>query len=101
MVAMTTAALFDQYGPPEVLRIGVLPELHAGPGQVGVRVLAAGVQPFDVKMRRGDMARFRQVTFPSQLGSEYAGVIDQVGDGVPGHAVGDPVLGSAAPGAAA
>jgi NADPH:quinone reductase-like Zn-dependent oxidoreductase len=95
MMPMTTAVLFDQYGPPEVLRVAEIPDLHAGPGQVRVRVLAAGVQPFDIKMRRGDMTQFLPLAFPSQVGNEYAGVVDQVGDGVTGINVGDPVLGSA------
>jgi enoyl reductase len=88
------AAIFDSYGPPEVLRLGDLPDPHAGSGQVRVRIRAAGVQPFDVAVRRGAMQGYIPVTFPQTLGQEYAGVVDQVGDGVTGLAVGDAVLGS-------
>lgn len=91
---MTTAVVFDQYGPPEVLRFAELPDPQAGPGQVRVRVKAAGVQPFDVGVRKGAMAGFVPVTFPQTIGQEYSGVVDQVGDGVDGIAVGDEVLGS-------
>ncbi len=91
---MTTAAVFDTYGPPEVLRLAELPDPQAGPGQLRVRVKAAGVQPFDVAVRRGAMAGFVPVRFPQTLGQEYAGVVDQVGAGVTGVAVGDAVLGS-------
>jgi NADPH:quinone reductase-like Zn-dependent oxidoreductase len=91
---MTTAVVFDRYGPPDVLRLTELPDPQAGPGQVRVRVAAAGVQPFDVGVRRGAMDGFIPVTFPQTLGQEYAGVVDQVGAGVTGFAVGDAVLGS-------
>jgi enoyl reductase len=91
---MTTAVVFDRYGPPEVLRLAELPDPQAGPGQIRVRVEAAGVQPFDVAVRRGAMAGWVAVTFPQTLGQEYAGVVDQVGAGVPGIVVGDVVLGS-------
>jgi enoyl reductase len=91
---MTTAVVFDSYGPPEVLRLAELPDPQAGPGQLRVRVKAAGVQPFDVKVRLGALAAFVPVTFPQTLGQEYAGVVDQVGAGVTGVAIGDAVLGS-------
>ena len=91
---MTIAAVFDRYGPPDVLRLAEVPERHAGPGQVRVRVRAAGVQPFDVKLRSGAMAGMVPVTFPQTIGNEYAGVVDEVGDGVTGLAVGAEVLGS-------
>jgi NADPH:quinone reductase-like Zn-dependent oxidoreductase len=99
------AAVFDRFGPPSVLRVAELPDPVPGPGQVRVRVRAAGVQPFDVAFRRGDLARNR-VTFPQQLGQEYAGVIDETGPDVSFRAgdavrdadvpfvVGDAVLGS-------
>ncbi|HEX5598216.1 MAG TPA: NADP-dependent oxidoreductase [Micromonosporaceae bacterium] len=89
-----TAVLFDQYGPPEVLRLAEVPVPQAGPGQIRVRVKAAGVQPFDVKVRSGEMADLMPVVFPQTIGQEYAGVVDQVGPGVTGIAVGDAVLGS-------
>ena len=92
---MTTAVVFDGYGPPEVLRLAELPDPRPGPGQVRVRVRAAGVQPFDAGVRRGDMAGFVPVAFPQTLGNEYAGVVDAVGTGVTGVAVGDAVAGSA------
>jgi enoyl reductase len=91
---MTLAMVFDRYGPPDVLRLAELPDPQAGPGQVRVRVKAAGVQPFDVKLRSGAMAGFLPVSFPQTIGNEYAGVVDQVGDGVTNLAVGDEVLGS-------
>ena len=89
------AAVFDRFGPPEVLRIAGLPDPEPGPGQVRVRVRAAGVQPFDVRVRRGEMP-WAKVTFPQTIGQEYSGVIDRLGEGTDGRgfAVGDAVLGS-------
>ena len=49
------AAVFDQFGPPEVLHVVHVPDPQPGPGEMRVRVLAAGVQPFDVAVRQGQM----------------------------------------------
>jgi enoyl reductase len=87
------AAVFDRFGPPEVLRVVDLPDPEPGPGEVRVRVRAAGVQPFDVAVRRGRMP-WIDVAFPQQVGQEYAGVVDAVGPEVAGLAAGDEVLGS-------
>ncbi len=87
------AAVFDRFGPPDVLHIAELPDPAPGPGEVRVRVRAAGVQPFDVGVRRGQMG-WVKTTFPQQIGQEYSGVVDLLGPGVEGVAVGDAVLGS-------
>lgn len=87
------AAVFDRYGPPDVLRIADLPDPLPGPGQVRVRVRAAGVQPFDVAVRAGDIRRGAG-GFPHQVGQEYSGVVDLIGAGVTGLAPGAAVLGS-------
>ncbi|MEU9984949.1 NADP-dependent oxidoreductase [Streptomyces sp. NPDC050856] len=70
-----------------------LPEPKAGPGQVRVRVKAAGLNPIDAKIRRGEFDTVFDISFPQQLGNEFAGVVDQVGAGVEGFAVGDEVIG--------
>jgi NADPH:quinone reductase-like Zn-dependent oxidoreductase len=89
------AAVFDRYGPPEVLRLVELPDPEPGPGQVRVRVWAAGVQPFDVGVRQGRMTGL-PVTFPQTIGQEYSGVVDRLGPGTAGAGleVGMAVLGS-------
>lgn len=87
------AAVFDRYGPPDVLRIADLPDPVPGPGQVRVRVRAAGVQPFDLAVREGSI-RPGPAHFPHQVGQEYSGVVDLVGAGVEELPEGRAVLGS-------
>lgn len=87
------ATVFDRHGPPEVLRLAELPDPEPGVGEVRVRVRAAGVQPFDLAVRNGTMPWVTAV-FPQQIGQEYSGIVDVVGDGVTSVAPGDAVLGS-------
>jgi NADPH:quinone reductase-like Zn-dependent oxidoreductase len=87
------AAVFDRFGPPDVLAVREMPDPEPGAGEVRVRVRAAGVQPFDVYARRGEMP-FLGITPPSTIGQEYSGVVDRVGEGVTSVAPGDEVLGS-------
>ncbi|GAA3670299.1 NADP-dependent oxidoreductase [Nonomuraea antimicrobica] len=88
------AAAFAEPGGPEVLKVMELPAPHAGPGEVRVRVRAAGVQPFDTAVRTGWLPPYmEEVPYPRIPGNEFAGVVDQVGAGVTGAAVGDEVLG--------
>jgi NADPH:quinone reductase-like Zn-dependent oxidoreductase len=95
------AVTFSQYGGPEVLEVTEAEEPHAGPGQVRIRVAAAAINPIDWKIRSGAMAQFSPVDFPVIDGREAAGVVDEVGEGVAGTAVGDEVFGWTVGGAAA
>jgi NADPH:quinone reductase-like Zn-dependent oxidoreductase len=87
------AAAFASFGGPEVMSVMEFPEPQAGPGQVRVQVKAAGVQHFDCAVRKGLSPAGVAVNFPQIPGNEFAGVIDQVGEGVTGFATGDEVLG--------
>ncbi|MEO7349738.1 MAG: alcohol dehydrogenase catalytic domain-containing protein, partial [Terrimesophilobacter sp.] len=88
---MSKAVSYAQYGGPEVLEVVDVDEPHAAEGQVRVAVHAAGLNPFDYKVRRGGY--IPNHTLPSLQGAEFAGIIDQVGDGVTEWTVGDEVLG--------
>ena len=88
------AVQFDQYGGPEVLHLAEAPEPHAGPGQVRITVEAAGVNPMDWKIRSGAMAGSVPLDRPQIPGLDAAGVVDEVGAGVEGIAVGDRVFGN-------
>jgi NADPH:quinone reductase-like Zn-dependent oxidoreductase len=95
------AVRFSEYGGPEVLRVDDVEEPHAGPGQVRVAVKAAGVNPIDWKVRSGMMAGGAPLDSPRVIGSDAAGVVDEVGDGATDVAVGDEVFGSGSGGATA
>lgn len=87
------AIQYEEYGGPEVLRLVEVEEPHAGPGQIRLKVMAGGVNPVDFKLRRGYMRDFLPASFPVAPGSEAAGIVDEVGEGVTGVSVGDEVLG--------
>jgi NADPH:quinone reductase-like Zn-dependent oxidoreductase len=95
------AVQFNEYGGPEVLHVSDVEEPHAGPGQIRVAVRGAGVNPVDWKVRSGAMQQFMPIDLPSIPGSDVAGVVDEVGDGVTDVSVGDEVFGFAVGGAAA
>lgn len=88
---MSKAVSYAEYGTPEVLEVVEVEEPHANAGEVRVAVRAAGLNPFDYKVRRGGYLPSH--TLPSRQGAEFAGVIDEVGAGVTQWAVGDEVLG--------
>lgn len=86
------AAVCREYGPPEIVCVVEQSVRQAGPGQVGVRVDAAAVNFPDVLL----VANRYQVSLPVPFvpGSEFAGVVDEVGAGVSDFAVGDAVTGT-------
>ncbi|MFI7439047.1 NADP-dependent oxidoreductase [Nonomuraea indica] len=87
------AAAFRTFGGPEVLQVMELPAPVAGPGEVRVRVRAAGVQPFDAAVRAGWTPPGVTGDLPRIPGNEFAGVVDQVGEDVTGVSLGQEVLG--------
>ncbi|MGH8792594.1 MAG: NADP-dependent oxidoreductase [Stackebrandtia sp.] len=90
---MSKAVAFSEYGDPDVLHLVDVEPPRPGPGQVRIRVKAAGVQPFDCLFRRGAVAKQVPANFPQQLGNEVSGLVDAVGEGVDDFSVGDAVLG--------
>jgi NADPH:quinone reductase-like Zn-dependent oxidoreductase len=87
------AVQFREYGSPQVLQVVEVDEPHAGPGQVRLAVRAAGVNPSDWKRLAGQYRAFEEVTFPSGIGVEASGVVDEVGPGASNVSVGDAVFG--------
>ncbi|MGW6929684.1 NADP-dependent oxidoreductase [Lentzea sp. NPDC054927] len=85
------AIVHTEFGGPEVLRLEDVEEPHTGPGQVRLKVVAAGVNPVDYKIRSGWMPDMAP-ELPAIPGLEAAGVVDEVGAGVTGVAVGDEVM---------
>jgi NADPH:quinone reductase-like Zn-dependent oxidoreductase len=90
---MSRAVRFDEYGGVDVLNVVDVDAPRPGPGQLLVRVKAAGINPGEAKIRDGAMRERFPATFPSGEGSDLAGVVEEVGDGVTDFAVGDEVLG--------
>jgi NADPH:quinone reductase-like Zn-dependent oxidoreductase len=90
---MPQAVRFDEYGGIDVLRVTEVDRPVPGPGQVLVRMRAAGINPGEAKIRQGLLAQRWPSTFPSGQGSDLAGVVEEVGPGVTGFAVGDEVIG--------
>jgi NADPH:quinone reductase-like Zn-dependent oxidoreductase len=90
---MPRAVKFDKYGGIEVLQVVEVDRPIPGPGKVLVRVKAAGINPGEASIRKGVFAERWPSTFPSGLGSDLAGIVEQVGPGVANVAVGDEVIG--------
>ena len=84
------AAFIEQYGGPEVLKYGDLPDPVAGPGEVVIDVVAASVNGADWKVRVG---QYKQSKLPFALGRDFSGVISAIGEGVADLKVGDAVFG--------
>ena len=83
------AAFFERHGGPEVVEVGDLPDPSPGPGEVLIRVRAAGLNHLDLWVRRG-LPGLR-LKMPHVGGSDLAGEIAALDDGVTGWAVGDRV----------
>ncbi len=90
---LTRAVRFDSYGGPDVLYVTDIERPEPGAGEVLVEVRAAGINPGEAGIRTGALHERFPATFPSGEGSDLAGVVIEVGDGVSDFAVGDEVLG--------
>ena len=90
---MPKAVRFERYGAVDVLEVVDVPRPVPRPGQVVVRVRAAGINPGEAAIRKGLLHERWPATFPSGQGSDLAGVVDEVADGVTGVAIGDEVIG--------
>jgi NADPH:quinone reductase-like Zn-dependent oxidoreductase len=87
------AVRFDRYGDVDVLNVVEVPRPHAGPGQVVVDVMAAAINPGEASIRKGLLHDRWPATFPSGEGSDLAGVVTEVGEGVRDIAIGEEVIG--------
>jgi NADPH:quinone reductase-like Zn-dependent oxidoreductase len=90
-----------EFGGPEALHLVDVPEGHAGPGEIRLRVTAATVNPTDTYAVLGAYAERDPVKQPPWVpGMDVAGVVDEIGEGVDtdtGMAVGDPAMGIVVP----
>jgi NADPH2:quinone reductase len=88
--AALKAVVVGEFGGPEQLRLAEVADPMPGPGQVRVAVHAAGVNPVDAG-NRADGA-WAGLTAPCVLGYDIAGIVESLGPGVAGLAVGDRVM---------
>lgn len=86
------AAFIERTGPPDVIRVGDLPDPSPGPDDVLVRVRAVAVNPIDTYVRSGAVAM--PLPLPFVVGCDLAGDVVAVGEAVAGLRVGDRVWGS-------
>jgi NADPH:quinone reductase-like Zn-dependent oxidoreductase len=92
-VQVPRAVRYDHYGDVDVLDVVEVPRPRPGRGELLVRVMAAGINPGEAKIREGMLAERVPATFPSGQGSDLAGVLDEIGPGVSGWSPGDEVIG--------
>jgi NADPH2:quinone reductase len=81
------AVFIEQHGGPEVLKFGEFPTPTAAPGQVLVKVSVSGVNFIDIYHRNG----LYKLPLPTVLGTEGAGTVEAVGQGVNGFKQGERV----------
>ena len=85
------AAYIEQFGGPEVVKYGDLPDPSAGPGQIVVDAHAASVNGADWKVRSNHYGK--AAPFPLILGRDFSGVVSALGAGVAEFRLGDEVFG--------
>jgi NADPH:quinone reductase-like Zn-dependent oxidoreductase len=90
---MPKAVRFEEYGGIDVLKVVDVDRPVPQAGQVLVQVKAAGINPGEAAIREGVFAELWPATFPSGQGSDFAGVVVELGSRVDGFAVGDEVIG--------
>jgi alcohol dehydrogenase len=89
------AAQLTAYGSQDALVVQEVEKPRPGTGQVLVAVQAAGLNPFDWKVREGMMKEFIPLELPATLGGDLAGTVSELGPGVTEWNVGDVVFGQA------
>jgi NADPH:quinone reductase-like Zn-dependent oxidoreductase len=90
---MPKAVRFEKYGGIDVLKVVDVDRPVPQAGEVLVQVKAAGINPGEAAIREGWFAELFPAVFPSGEGSDFAGVVAELGSGVDGFAVGDQVIG--------
>ncbi len=90
---MPKAVRFTEYGGIDVLNVVDVERTAPGERQVLVKVVAAGINPGEARIRRGFLHDRFPATCPSGQGSDLAGIVEELGAGARGFAVGDEVIG--------
>ncbi|WP_263117914.1 NADP-dependent oxidoreductase [Cellulomonas sp. RIT-PI-Y] len=86
------AVSYDRFGGAEVMQVTEQPEPHVGPDSVLVKVVAAGINPVDYKVREGYLQGIIDTRFPAIPAWDVAGVVVKAGLDTPEFAEGDEIL---------
>ncbi len=87
------AVRFDKFGGIDVLKVVEVDRPVVGKGEVLVKVRAAGINPGEGSIREGKLAAKWPTTFPSGEGSDFAGTVEEIGEGVKDIKPGDEIIG--------
>ncbi len=87
------AVVLPRFGGAEELQITDIDEPAAGDNQVLVRIMAAGINPVDTKVRAGTSGMAKRIQLPAILGWDISGVIEATGKHVTSFKTGDAVFG--------
>ena len=90
---MTKAVRFDRFGHVDVLNVIEVERPSLSPGWVLVRVITAGTNPGEITIREGKLEDIFPTTFPCGEGTDFAGIVAELGAGVTSPAVGTEVMG--------
>ncbi|MCK5050438.1 MAG: NAD(P)-dependent alcohol dehydrogenase [Candidatus Cloacimonetes bacterium] len=83
----------EKYGGAEVLKLKEIPKPQISNDEVLVKVVASSVNPYEIRIRRGEMKIMTGKKPPQVLGSDFAGVVEEIGSGVNNFKKGDEVFG--------
>jgi NADPH2:quinone reductase len=86
------AVRIHQFGSPDQLVVEELPLPAPGPGELLIKIAASGINPIDLKVRRGELAAMLADALPMGLGWDVAGTVASLGAGVTGFREGDAVF---------
>ena len=87
------AVRFDRFGDVNVLQIVEVEKPSPSPGRILVRVMTAGTNPGEIKIREGQLEKMFPTTFPCGEGTDFAGFVAELGDGGVSPSVGTAVMG--------
>jgi NADPH:quinone reductase len=90
---MSRAVRIDRYGNVDVLDVVDVERPLPSAGRILVRVIAAGTNPGEIAIREGRLDKQFPATFPSGQGTDFAGIVAELGDGVTAPSVGTAVMG--------
>ena len=87
------AIVYQEFGTADVLQTVEQPKPTIKADQVLVKVKAFSINPMDWKIRKGEMTLMSGSKFPKHTGTDFAGIVEQIGDSVKDLKIGDEVFG--------